>query len=116
MGINKVVVNDEVKLDLTADTVSPSTLALGITAHDKSGELITGTMESGSDDLLFSGDLQYYDYNFLLIKKEIQFIKTNNLTHSITICFWKYRNPIKLYYSNKAHYIEAKRQLIKVFQ
>lgn len=47
MGINKVVVNDEVKLDLTADTVSPSTLALGITAHDKSGELITGTMESG---------------------------------------------------------------------
>ena len=62
MGINKVVVNDVVKLDLTADTVSPSTLALGITAHDKSGELITGTMESGSDDLLFSGDLQYYDY------------------------------------------------------
>ena len=35
MGINKVVVNDVVKLDLTADTVSPSTLALGITAHDK---------------------------------------------------------------------------------
>ena len=60
--------------------------------------------------------LQYYDYNFLLIKKEVQFIKTNNLTHSITICFWKYRNPIKLYYLNKAHYIEAKKQLIKVFQ
>lgn len=64
MGINKVVVNDEVKLDLTADTVSPSTLALGITAHDKSGELITGTMESGGineEDLKFSGGLSYFD-------------------------------------------------------
>ena len=63
MGINKVVVNDEVKLDLTADTVSPSTLALGITAHDKSGELITGTMESGGineEDLKFSGNLSNF--------------------------------------------------------
>ena len=63
MGINKVVVNDVVKLDLTADTVSPSTLALGITAHDKSGELITGTMESGGineEDLKFSGGLNYF--------------------------------------------------------
>lgn len=47
MAVNKIVINDEIKIDLTADTVSPSTLALGITAHDKSGELITGTMESG---------------------------------------------------------------------
>ena len=66
MGINKVVVNDVVKLDLTADTVSPSTLALGITAHDKSGELITGTMESGGineEDLKFSGGLSYFGYD-----------------------------------------------------
>ena len=67
MGINKVVVNDEVKLDLTADTVSPSTLALGITAHDKSGELITGTMASSPDaptvsELTIGGDLSYWDY------------------------------------------------------
>ena len=87
MGINKVVVNDEVKLDLTADTVSPSTLALGITAHDKSGELITGTMESGSDDLLFSGDLQYYDYcggldNF--ITQNYSRIKLGNENNPIT--------------------------------
>ena len=87
MGINKVVVNDVVKLDLTADTVSPSTLALGITAHDKSGELITGTMESGSDDLLFSGDLQYYDYyggldNF--ITQNYSRIKLGNENNPIT--------------------------------
>ena len=66
MGINKVVVNDEVKLDLTADTVSPSTLASGITAHDKSGELIIGTMASSPDaptisELTIGGDLSYWD-------------------------------------------------------
>ena len=66
MGINKVVVNDVVKLDLTADTVSPSTLASGITAHDKSGELITGTMASSPDaptasELTIGGDLSYWD-------------------------------------------------------
>lgn len=66
MGINKVVVNDVVKLDLTADTVSPSTLALGITAHDKSGELIIGTMASSPDaptvsELTIGGDLSYWD-------------------------------------------------------
>lgn len=63
MGINKVVVNDEVKLDLTADTVSPSTLALGITAHDKSGNIITGTALTGfvADDLKFSGNLANFN-------------------------------------------------------
>lgn len=63
MGINKVVVNDEVKLDLTADTVSPSTLASGITAHDKSGNIITGTALTGfvADDLKFSGDLTLFN-------------------------------------------------------
>ena len=66
MGINKVVVNDEVKLDLTADTVSPSTLASGITAHDKSGELIIGTMASSPDaptvsELTIGGNLSNWD-------------------------------------------------------
>ena len=63
MGINKVVVNDEVKLDLTADTVSPSTLALGITAHNQSGNIITGTALLGftTDDLKFSGNLANFD-------------------------------------------------------
>ena len=66
MGINKVVVNDVVKLDLTADTVSPSTLATGITAHDKSGELITGTMDSSLDaptasELTIGGNLSNWD-------------------------------------------------------
>lgn len=44
MAVNKVEVNGEVKLDLTADTVTAAKLAHGETAHDASGELIIGTM------------------------------------------------------------------------
>ena len=48
MAVNKVVINNEIKIDLTSDTVSPDTLSKGITAHDKSGNVIVGTMEGGS--------------------------------------------------------------------
>lgn len=53
MAVNKVEYCGRVLLDLTNDTVTPETLAKGVTAHDKSGALITGTMESGggSDDM-----------------------------------------------------------------
>ena len=51
MAINKVVLNDVVKLDLTADTVTPETLAEGVTAHDASGAQIVGTMQSGGGGL-----------------------------------------------------------------
>lgn len=44
MAVNKVVYNAKVLLDLTSDTVTADKLASGITAHDKSGAKITGTM------------------------------------------------------------------------
>ena len=44
MAVNKVALNGEVKLDLTADTVTPETLLKGKTAHNAAGELITGNM------------------------------------------------------------------------
>lgn len=47
MAFNKVVYNGNTLIDLTEDTVTPETLAKGITAHDKSGAAIVGTMESG---------------------------------------------------------------------
>lgn len=47
MAYNKVVLKGQTLLDLTADTVAPDTLAKGVTAHDKTGAQITGTMESG---------------------------------------------------------------------
>ena len=45
MAVNKVALNGEVKLDLTADTVTPQTLLKGATAHNAAGELITGVYE-----------------------------------------------------------------------
>ena len=59
MSVNKVQYNDNGQLktliDLTADTVTADKLAKGYTAHDMSGNIITGTMESGSK--------QYYIWN-----------------------------------------------------
>jgi hypothetical protein len=45
MAVNKVALNGEIKLDLTADTVTPETLLKGATAHNAAGELITGVYE-----------------------------------------------------------------------
>lgn len=45
MAVNKVALNGEVKLDLTADSVTPETLLKGTTAHNAAGELITGVYE-----------------------------------------------------------------------
>lgn len=42
--INKVVLNGDIKIDLTGDTVQPSNLFKGIKAHGSNGENITGTM------------------------------------------------------------------------
>lgn len=49
MAINKVIYGSNTLIDLTADTITPETLAQGITAHDKSGEPITGTSTKDSD-------------------------------------------------------------------
>ena len=45
MAVNKLIIDDVVELDLTSDTVTADKLMSGYTAHDKSGALITGTME-----------------------------------------------------------------------
>lgn len=47
MGISKVEYYGNTLLDLTQDTVTPETLAEGVTAHNAAGELITGTMAGG---------------------------------------------------------------------
>ena len=48
MAVNKVVYGTTVLVDLTKDTVTADKLLKGATAHDASGEPITGTMEAGS--------------------------------------------------------------------
>ena len=48
MAVNKVEANGETLIDLTNDSVTPPTLAEGVTAHDASGKLIVGTMSLNS--------------------------------------------------------------------
>ena len=47
MMVNKVSINTEngaeTLIDLTNDSVTPGTLAIGVTAHDASGNVIEGT-------------------------------------------------------------------------
>lgn len=49
MAINKVIYGGNTLIDLTADTISASDLKDGITAHDKSGAIITGTNTYDAD-------------------------------------------------------------------
>lgn len=49
MAINKVIYGGNVLIDLTSDTVTVDKLASGITAHDKSGAIITGTNTYDAD-------------------------------------------------------------------
>lgn len=43
MGYNKIVYDNNTLIDLTADTITPDKILVGYTAHDKAGNLITGT-------------------------------------------------------------------------
>lgn len=50
MAVSKVVLETgEVLVDLTKDSVTPETLAFGVTAHDKAGNQITGTNTNDVD-------------------------------------------------------------------
>lgn len=45
MAINKVIYGNEVKIDLTLDTLTASKLTKNVTAHDRSGNQVTGTFD-----------------------------------------------------------------------
>ena len=49
MAVNKVIYGGNTLIDLTADTVTAEDLAEGVTAHDKSGAVITGTSTKDAD-------------------------------------------------------------------
>ncbi len=44
-NVNKVSYNNNTLIDLTSDTVTPEVLLAGYTAHDKSGAVISGSIE-----------------------------------------------------------------------
>lgn len=49
MAVNKVIYGGNILIDLTTDTITADKLASGITAHDKSGTIITGTNTYDAD-------------------------------------------------------------------
>lgn len=51
--VNKVALaNGTVLIDLTSDTVTAGSVLAGVTAHDKSGAKITGTLFSNFQDIM----------------------------------------------------------------
>jgi len=54
MGNSKIVYYGETLIDLTGDTVEPAKLLKGVTAHDKSGTLITGTFKAADPYAIIS--------------------------------------------------------------
>lgn len=46
---NKIIYGGKTLIDLTGDTITPADLANGVTAHDKTGAVITGTNTKDSD-------------------------------------------------------------------
>lgn len=49
MAVNKVILGADTVIDLTEDTVEAEYLLEGYTAHDKSGDIITGTLSADVD-------------------------------------------------------------------
>lgn len=45
MENNKIIYGGKVLIDLIGDTVTASDLKVGVTAHDKSGAVITGSFD-----------------------------------------------------------------------
>lgn len=56
MPVSKVVLGGETLIDLTADTITPDKLLLGVTAHNAKGELIVGTLVP---DVVYYPSLSY---------------------------------------------------------
>lgn len=47
MAVNKIVYGNKTLIDLTADTVDATKILAGYKAHDKAGNVITGTFLQG---------------------------------------------------------------------
>ena len=59
MAVNKVVYDGRILIDLTGVTVTPDTLAEGVTAYDAAGRLIVGRAKfngGGSDNKAICGE------------------------------------------------------------
>lgn len=60
MAVNQVIYGEETLIDLTNDTVTPSALAEGETAHNSAGEEIVGTLKVLDEIVTTEGDGSAY--------------------------------------------------------
>jgi hypothetical protein len=66
MAYNKIIYKGDTLIDLTADTVTPETLAEGTTAHARNGEIIVGSMAGGDTG---GGNFKKKFMSFVRVKK-----------------------------------------------
>ena len=85
MGVNKIVYNTadgaRTLIDLTGDSVTPETLAEGATAHDASGDKITGTMKPAKPTQFTN----LYDPAKVLLSTYINYSNANGLSVSTDV-------------------------------
>lgn len=75
MAVNKVTYGGNTLIDLTGDSVTASTLGKGITAHDKSGAVITGTADvlgyiDANKNIVLSGNISASNYTVKYTKAD----------------------------------------------
>ena len=67
MPINKIIVDGVTKIDLSQDTVTANKVLEGLTFHDATGSLCTGTMKQSTGSVDVGDFILYtkfaYDYN-----------------------------------------------------
>lgn len=80
MPVNKVIYGVTTLIDITDSTVTPDKLATGVTAYDKSGTKITGTLDSSSVKLYRSSAIPS---NSVGNNNDICFVQTDSLNEMI---------------------------------
>ena len=58
MGYSKIVYDNNTLIDLTADTITPDKILAGYTAHDRAGNLITGTASGEVGQVITMDELE----------------------------------------------------------
>lgn len=90
---------EETLIDLTEDTVTPETLAAGETAHDASGERITGTMTGGNKDIP--------SYHFVESARVLENIENFKASHPNSLIFGAV-SDIHIYNGNATYEAKSK--------
>ena len=81
MAINKVTLGENTLIDLSGDTVSADKLAEGYTAHDKTGNPITGTMTAGGISINGRTEIRYAHGNI----SAGDFVSSLPYSHSVDV-------------------------------